>query len=71
MMQQLAQLQDNFSEVVRELAETKRKQDVQQQLTRNMLTFLQQRFGDNGKGFAWFTALVVLVSCIIKTCWYA
>ncbi|CAM0134737.1 unnamed protein product [Umbelopsis sp. WA50703] len=47
MMQQLAQLQDNFSEVVRELAETKRKQDVQQQLTRNMLTFLQQRFGDN------------------------
>ncbi|KAG2185715.1 hypothetical protein INT43_002150 [Umbelopsis isabellina] len=47
MMQQLAQLQDNFSEVVRELAETKRKQDAQQQLTKNMLTFLQQRFGDN------------------------
>ncbi|CAO3667155.1 unnamed protein product [Umbelopsis vinacea] len=46
MMQQLAQLQDNFSEVVKELAETKRKQDVQQQMTKNMLTFLQQRFGD-------------------------
>lgn len=49
MMQQLAQLQDNFSEVVRELAETKRKQDVQQQMTKNMLTFLQQRFGDTSK----------------------
>jgi len=46
MMQQLAQLQDNFSEVARELAETKRKQDLQQQMTKNMITFLQQRFGD-------------------------
>lgn len=66
MMQQLAQLQDNFSEVVKELAETKRKQDVQQQMTKNMLTFLQQRFGDTSKHIRSELSLLYLFLLIQK-----
>lgn len=45
MLQQLAQLQENFSEVVRELAETKRKQGLQQQQMKSMLNVLHQHSG--------------------------
>ncbi|ORX96313.1 hypothetical protein K493DRAFT_217746 [Basidiobolus meristosporus CBS 931.73] len=43
MMQQLANLQQNLTEVVRELSETKRKQDVQQQMMKNMFDYIQQQ----------------------------
>ncbi|RUP51197.1 hypothetical protein BC936DRAFT_149435 [Jimgerdemannia flammicorona] len=45
MMQQIAHLQENFSEVVRELAETKRKQGVQQQMMKNMMDFMSSQQG--------------------------
>ncbi|CAO3689063.1 unnamed protein product [Umbelopsis ramanniana] len=45
MLQQLAQLQENFSEVVRELAETKRKQGLQQQQMKSMMNVIQQHSG--------------------------
>ncbi|KAK9709492.1 hypothetical protein K7432_008999 [Basidiobolus ranarum] len=43
MMQQLANLQQNLSEVVRELSDTKRKQDMQQQMMKNMFDYIQQQ----------------------------
>lgn len=49
MLQQLAQLQDNFSEVVRELAETKRKQGLQQQQMKTMINVIQQHSGGQSK----------------------
>ncbi|RUS12713.1 HSF-type DNA-binding-domain-containing protein, partial [Endogone sp. FLAS-F59071] len=45
MMQQIAHLQENFNEVVRELAETKRKQGVQQQMMKNMMEFMSNQQG--------------------------
>ncbi|KAF7731403.1 hypothetical protein EC973_000211 [Apophysomyces ossiformis] len=45
MMQQLAHLQENFSEVVRELAETRRRQGLQQQMMKDMMDFLTQHHG--------------------------
>ncbi|KAG0169898.1 hypothetical protein DFQ30_003111 [Apophysomyces sp. BC1015] len=45
MMQQLAHLQENFSEVVRELAETRRRQGIQQQMMKDMMDFLTQHHG--------------------------
>lgn len=49
MVQQLARLQDNFSQVVRELADTKSKQHKQQQVLKNMMDFLSARHGAQGK----------------------
>ncbi|KAI9289860.1 HSF-type DNA-binding-domain-containing protein [Umbelopsis sp. AD052] len=49
MLQQLAQLQENFSEVVRELAETKRKQGLQQQQMKSMMNVIQQHSGSQSK----------------------
>ena len=46
MMQQITHLQENFSEVVRELAETKRKQGVQQQMMKNILDYMHQQGGN-------------------------
>ncbi|KAG0055529.1 hypothetical protein BGZ83_008274 [Gryganskiella cystojenkinii] len=43
--QQLNQLQGNFDEVVRELAETRRKQTAQQQLMKSMLDYIQKQSG--------------------------
>lgn len=48
MVQQLARLQDNFSQVVRELADTKNKQLKQQQVLKNMMDFLSTRHGLQG-----------------------
>lgn len=56
MMQQLAQLQDNFSEVVRELAETKRKQGLQQQQMKTMMNVIQQHAGGQSKYSFYFWA---------------
>lgn len=42
MAQQLARLQDNFTQVVRELADTKNKQHKQQQVLKNMMDFLSR-----------------------------
>jgi hypothetical protein len=54
MLQQLAQLQENFSEVVRELAETKRKQGLQQQQMKSMLNVIHQHSGGQCKGQVFF-----------------
>ncbi|KAI8645062.1 HSF-type DNA-binding-domain-containing protein [Parasitella parasitica] len=43
MIQQLARLQDNFTQVVRELAETKSRQNKQYQMLKNMMEFLSSR----------------------------
>lgn len=43
MVQQLARLQDNFTSVVRELAETKNKQYKQQQVLESMMKFLTSK----------------------------
>ncbi|KAI9498700.1 HSF-type DNA-binding-domain-containing protein [Zychaea mexicana] len=45
MMQQLAHLQENFSEIVRELADTRRRQMAQQQLIKQMLDYLTHQQG--------------------------
>ncbi|KAK9707821.1 hypothetical protein K7432_009966 [Basidiobolus ranarum] len=42
MMQQIANLQQNLTEVFGELSETKRKQDIQQQMMKSMLGYMQQ-----------------------------
>ncbi|OBZ86167.1 Heat shock factor protein [Choanephora cucurbitarum] len=42
MVQRLMQLQENFSQVVRELAETKSQQQRQQQMLKNLLDFLSK-----------------------------
>lgn len=47
--QQLNQLQGNFDEVVRELAETRRKQAAQQQLMKSMLDYIQKSSGGHRK----------------------
>ncbi|CAG8508898.1 8745_t:CDS:2 [Paraglomus occultum] len=43
LMQQLAQLQENFTEVIRELSDTKRKQSIQQQCMKSMWEIMQQQ----------------------------
>lgn len=45
MMQQLVNLQENFSEIVRELADTRRRQQVQQQMLKQMLDYLTHQQG--------------------------
>lgn len=59
MMQQIAHLQENFNEVVRELAETKRKQGVQQQMMKNMMEFMSNQQGAQCKFFFFFFSLVI------------
>jgi heat shock transcription factor 4 len=44
-MQQLGRLQENFDQVVQELAETKQRQTAQQELMKTMMEFLSQRQG--------------------------
>ncbi|CAO0796067.1 unnamed protein product [Mucor circinelloides] len=43
MVQQLVRLQDNFSQVVRELAETKSRQNKQYQMLKSMMEFISNR----------------------------
>ncbi|KAG0000886.1 hypothetical protein BGZ79_005367 [Entomortierella chlamydospora] len=45
LVQNITQLQDNFREVVRELADTRRKQAAQQQLLKNLLDYVQKTTG--------------------------
>lgn len=49
MIQQLVRLQDNFKQVIKELAETKSRQNMQQQLLKNMMDFLTQKHGNQRK----------------------
>ncbi|KAI7855163.1 HSF-type DNA-binding-domain-containing protein [Circinella umbellata] len=51
MMQQIAQLQDNFSEVLQELAETRRKHSVQQQVLKTVMDYMTQQQGAQCKLF--------------------
>ncbi|SAL96345.1 hypothetical protein [Absidia glauca] len=44
-VQQLGRLQENFDQVVQELAETKQRQTAQQELMKTMMEFLSQRQG--------------------------
>lgn len=45
MMQQIGHLFDNFNELVKELAETRRKQESQHQIMKNMAQYIQQQNG--------------------------
>ncbi|KAI9259498.1 HSF-type DNA-binding-domain-containing protein [Phascolomyces articulosus] len=45
MMQQIAQLQENFSEVLRELAETRRKHSLQHQVLKTIMDYMTQQQG--------------------------
>ncbi|KAI8599044.1 HSF-type DNA-binding-domain-containing protein [Dissophora ornata] len=47
--QLVRQLQENFGEVVRELAETRKKQQAQQQLLKSMLDYIQKSSGGQRK----------------------
>ncbi|KAF9431241.1 hypothetical protein BGZ94_005604 [Podila epigama] len=47
LVQHVTQLQENFAEVVRELAESKRKQNAQQQLLKCLLDYIQKQSGGN------------------------
>ena len=48
-MQQLAHLEANFAQAVHELAETRRRQSVQQQIIKNMMDYLTQQTGASCK----------------------
>lgn len=45
LVQHVTQLQENFGEVVRELADTRRKQAAQQQLLKSLLDYIQKTTG--------------------------
>ncbi|KAF8982419.1 hypothetical protein BGZ46_001312 [Entomortierella lignicola] len=45
LVQNISQLQENFGEVVRELADTRRKQAAQQSLLKNLLDYIQKTNG--------------------------
>ncbi|KAF7728993.1 hypothetical protein EC973_005024 [Apophysomyces ossiformis] len=45
MMQQLVHLQENFAQVVRELAETRRRQNAQQAMMKSMMEFMTKQYG--------------------------
>ncbi|KAG0311073.1 hypothetical protein BGZ99_010408, partial [Dissophora globulifera] len=45
LVQHVTQLQENFGEVVRELADTRRKQQAQQQLLKSLLDYIQKTSG--------------------------
>ncbi|KAI8367479.1 HSF-type DNA-binding-domain-containing protein [Radiomyces spectabilis] len=45
MMQQIAHLFENFNEVVKELTEMKRKQEIQQQMLKDMMQHISQQNG--------------------------
>lgn len=47
MMQQIGHLFENFNELVKELAETRRKQASQQQMMKNMAQYISQQNGGN------------------------
>ncbi|KAF9114425.1 hypothetical protein BGX27_010896 [Mortierella sp. AM989] len=47
LVQNITQLQENFGEVVRELADTRRKQQAQQQLLKSLLDYIQK--SNNGQ----------------------
>ncbi|KAJ3412073.1 hypothetical protein HDV05_001297 [Chytridiales sp. JEL 0842] len=48
MMQQIATLHQNLTIVMRELAESQRKQTIQQQMMKNMMDFMKQNHQKNG-----------------------
>ncbi|KAI8088802.1 HSF-type DNA-binding-domain-containing protein [Halteromyces radiatus] len=45
MMQQLGRLQEGFDQIIRELAETKQRQNTQQEMMKTMMQFLSERQG--------------------------
>ncbi|KAI9303882.1 HSF-type DNA-binding-domain-containing protein [Cunninghamella echinulata] len=45
MRQQLIQLQSNFSQVVKEIEETKKRQVIQMEMMKNLLQFMSQQLG--------------------------
>ncbi|KAI8891448.1 hypothetical protein K501DRAFT_281451, partial [Backusella circina FSU 941] len=47
LIQQLSHLQENFTQVMRELAETRRRQNVQQQMMKEMMDFISKQYGGN------------------------
>jgi heat shock transcription factor 4 len=49
LIQQLSHLQENFTQVMRELAETRRRQNVQQQMMKEMMDFISKQYGGNCK----------------------
>jgi heat shock transcription factor 4 len=48
MMQQIAALHQNLTMVMRELAESQRKQTIQQQMMKNMMDFMKQQHQKQG-----------------------
>lgn len=52
LVQHVTQLQENFGEVVRELAETRRKQQAQQQLLKSLLEYMQKQASGHRKSFS-------------------
>lgn len=49
MMQQISHLQDNLSQVMNELSETKQRQQAQQQMIKDMMEFMSKQYGTTCK----------------------
>jgi hypothetical protein len=66
MVQQVLRLQDKFSQVVRELQETKSRQIKQQYVLNEMMNFLKQAHGGDSLGrlYVPIHGLVVILTCI-------
>ncbi|KAG1074136.1 hypothetical protein G6F42_025735 [Rhizopus arrhizus] len=45
MMQQISHLQENLNQVMNELSETKKRQNVQQQMMKDMMDFMSKQYG--------------------------
>jgi hypothetical protein len=45
MLQQISQIQDNLNQVVHELTETKKRQNMQQQMMKDMMDFMTKQYG--------------------------
>lgn len=49
MMQQISHLQENLNQVMNELSETKKRQNVQQQMMKDMMDFMSKQYGTSCK----------------------
>ena len=49
MLQQISQLQENLNQVVHELTETKKRQETQQQMMKDMMDFMSKQYGSSCK----------------------
>lgn len=64
MIQQIQNLYENFTEVIKELEDTKQKQENQMQFIKNMMNYISQQNGGNVWGYHVY---LVYSICILTT----